>query len=200
MKRDYWAQHDHLVNQMAKVVQFILRKPLRRIQIWGTLQTIRNKALFLILLLLMLSILRNSLIKDLHHEIPQKHTKLVDIRSWLRNMWSTTTVPEAHLHFMAVKTKPYLQPKTVLFHKKMRQYKHQLLQPLPWILIQVIPIIIRPKVLLSIKWKAKISMSIQCINSNPKTHISCLAKIIYSKNLRHVKTRKETAVSRITKI
>ncbi len=96
MKPDYWAQHDHLVNQIVKVVKFILQKPLRRIQIWGTLETIRNKALFLVLLLLMLSILRNSLIKDLHHEMPQNLTKLVDIRSWLRNMWSTTTVPEAH--------------------------------------------------------------------------------------------------------
>ncbi len=95
MKPDYWAQHDHLVNQMAKAVNFILRKPLRRIQIWGTLEIIRNKALFLILLLLMLSILRKSLMKDLHYEIPQNHMKLVDIRSWLRNMWSTTAVQEA---------------------------------------------------------------------------------------------------------
>ncbi len=96
MKPDYLAQHDHLVNQMAKAVHFILRKPLRRIQIWGTLEIIRNKAFFLILLLLMLSILRKSLMKDLHYEIPQNHTKLVDIRSWLRNMWSTVTVPKVY--------------------------------------------------------------------------------------------------------
>ncbi len=95
MKPDYLAQHDHLVNQMAKAVHFILRKPLRRIQIWGTLEIIRNKALFLILLSLMLPILRKSLMKDLNYEIPQNHMKLVDIRSWLRNMWSTTAVQEA---------------------------------------------------------------------------------------------------------
>jgi hypothetical protein len=96
MKPDYLAQHDQLVNQMAKAVNFILQKPLRRIQIWGTLEIIRKKTLFLILLLLMLSILRKSLMKDLHYKIPQNHTKLVDIRSWLRNMWSTTIVQKAH--------------------------------------------------------------------------------------------------------
>jgi hypothetical protein len=82
----------------------------------------------------------------------------------------------------------------------MRKYNHELLPSLSRILIQVIPIIIYSKSVLSIKWKAKILISTQSINSNPKTYISCVANILYSENLRNVRTRKETAVARIRKI